>query len=259
MTRTPDNSAVLRVARRLDREETAEHLLTVKCFKKSARPQSMRKPYNRLDPSERQVRVVVRDVDDNAPTFPAARANLTLGVRLNVPVDTSLVTLEAEDADADAAPMRYWLADVAFHPMQGQAGPTAEQVRAVFRLDEKTGELRTATAMHQYVDGHFALRVAATNVPDGNSSHRRANASVKVEVTLQYASRFYRFRTVHTASWLSDSTSFLRMCLLGLRRARPRVAEICLQQATIRRTARATRIPAPGGESPAAAGPAQRV
>lgn len=47
MSRTADNAAVIKVARRLDREEAAEHLLTVKCFKKSARPQSLRKPYSR--------------------------------------------------------------------------------------------------------------------------------------------------------------------------------------------------------------------
>ncbi|KAE8743505.1 hypothetical protein FOCC_FOCC010892 [Frankliniella occidentalis] len=200
ISRTPENGAVIRVARRLDREEAAEHLLTVKCFKKSARPQSMRKPYNRQDPSERQVRVQVRDIDDNAPTFPAGKANQTLGVRLNVPVDTSLLTLEAEDADADSAPMHYWLAGATFHPMhpaavpagrgRGRAGhgPAAstaaavEQVQGVFRLDADSGELRTAAGMQQFVDGYFTLSVAASNTPEGNSSSRRANATVKVFV-----------------------------------------------------------------------------
>ncbi|KAJ1528348.1 hypothetical protein ONE63_006768 [Megalurothrips usitatus] len=189
VSRTPENGAVIRVARRLDREEAAEHLITVKCFKKSARPQSMRKPYNRQDPSERQVRVVVLDIDDNPPTFAKDKANLTLGVRLNVPVDTSLLTVEAEDADADSAPMRYWLAGATFHPLHGAAlplSPSPEQVQGVFRLDADTGELRTAAGMQQFVDGYFTLNVAATNIPEGNSSSssssRRANATVKVFV-----------------------------------------------------------------------------
>jgi hypothetical protein len=44
---TSDNKGMITVAKRLDREAVSEHLLTVKCFKKSARPQSLRKHYNR--------------------------------------------------------------------------------------------------------------------------------------------------------------------------------------------------------------------
>jgi hypothetical protein len=43
----PDNKGMITVAKRIDREAASEHLLTVKCFKKSARPHSLRKQYNR--------------------------------------------------------------------------------------------------------------------------------------------------------------------------------------------------------------------
>jgi hypothetical protein len=45
--RTSDNKGMITVAKRIDREAASEHLLTVKCFKKSARPHSFRKQYNR--------------------------------------------------------------------------------------------------------------------------------------------------------------------------------------------------------------------
>lgn len=135
------------------------------------------------DPSERQVRVVVRDIDDNVPAF--TKDNMTLGVRLNVPIDTSLLTLEAVDVDADSAPMRYSLAAASFHALPASSGAAGadldEQARGVFRLDAETGELRTAASMQQFVDGYFTLRVAATNTPDQEANNtRRANATVKV-------------------------------------------------------------------------------
>lgn len=132
------------------------------------------------------MRVVVRDIDDNVPAF--SKRNITLGVRLNVPIDTSLLTLEAVDADADSEAMRYWLAGASFHPLTTPASHAAdlapgldELVQGVFRLDAETGELRTAASMQQFVDGYFTLRVAAANVhgPEANNT-RRANATVKV-------------------------------------------------------------------------------
>jgi hypothetical protein len=47
INRTSDNKGMITVAKRIDREAASEHLLTVKCFKMSARPHSLRKQYNR--------------------------------------------------------------------------------------------------------------------------------------------------------------------------------------------------------------------
>lgn len=199
------------------------------------------------------MRVVVRDIDDNAPAFPAARANLTLGVRLNVPVDTSLVTLEAEDADADSAPMRYWLSATAFQPLlesRAAFSHTPEQVKSVFRLDESTGELRTAQGMQQFVDGYFTLQVAATNTPDGNTTTKRANATVKVR-SAQQEQVGSPIRSIANLTEPHMSA--------GVRRSRPRPAQVRVHQAAVRRATLAARVPAPGGKGPAAPGAAQRV
>lgn len=51
INRTADNKGMITVAKRIDREAGSEHLLTVKCFKKSTKPYSLRKQYNRQVPA----------------------------------------------------------------------------------------------------------------------------------------------------------------------------------------------------------------
>lgn len=45
--RLENNSALINITGRIDRESNGEHLITVKCFKFSATPQSLRKMYNK--------------------------------------------------------------------------------------------------------------------------------------------------------------------------------------------------------------------
>lgn len=56
---------------------------------------------------------MVEDIDDHLPEFDQQQ-NLTLGIRLNVPAYTSLITVHATDEDSDSGPMNYTLYDVAF-------------------------------------------------------------------------------------------------------------------------------------------------
>ncbi|KDR10809.1 Cadherin-23 [Zootermopsis nevadensis] len=173
---TSDNKGMITVAKRLDREAASEHLITVKCFKKSSRPRSLRKQYNRQDPSERQVRIIVLDIDDNKPVF--TKENITIGVRLNVPVDKK----EANDIDSDAQPITYSLVNSTFFslaPSIIDTVPVSANHSAVFRLDNKTGELRTASSMVGFVDGFFELDVTANN---SEFSGREVNTTVKIFV-----------------------------------------------------------------------------
>lgn len=91
------------------------------------------------------------------------------GVRVNVPVDTLLLTLSATDVDADAAPVFYHLESMQFsRPLSPLLNGTQ------FSLDNVTGELHTATHMTPFSDGHFTLKVFA------NNSQERSYATIKV-------------------------------------------------------------------------------
>lgn len=79
IARTEENVGVIRTAGRLDREKVKSHLLTVKCYKMAEDGKKLNyiRPYNRQDPSERQVLIAVEDIDDNNPKF--QKNNLTIG------------------------------------------------------------------------------------------------------------------------------------------------------------------------------------
>ncbi|XP_063220299.1 cadherin EGF LAG seven-pass G-type receptor 3 isoform X2 [Bacillus rossius redtenbacheri] len=178
--RTDDNKGVISVARRVDRETAAEHMLTVKCFKLFSPPPSYRKQYSKQDPSEQQVKIIVQDIDDNKPEF--IKENITVGVRLNVPVDTTLLTLEVVDKDSSALPVSYKLVNTTFFSLSPSVidtvlVPTNNSI--VFQLDEQTGELRTAGSMLSFVDGYFEMKVTANN---SDQPGREANTTVKIFV-----------------------------------------------------------------------------
>ena len=92
------NNGVIRTVSRLDREASSHDgggvfLLTIKCFRPYQR--QLKSDHKKYDPSqldEIQVRIVVLDIDDNAPKF--ANSNITLGVRVNAPVYTEITTLK---------------------------------------------------------------------------------------------------------------------------------------------------------------------
>lgn len=161
VNRLENNSAVIKSAGRLDRETVDRHLLTIKCFKYSTkRSEILPKPYNRQDPSERQVLIRILDIDDNRPKF--KKENVTLGVRLNVPIDTSLVTLEATDEDSDALPINYSIGTVSFSSLVDPA-ISQQEIPSQFSLNSETGELRTTGSMAGYADGYMKIPVYANN------------------------------------------------------------------------------------------------
>lgn len=135
--RLKNNSAVIKLAGRVDREVADKHLLTVKCIKFSdKKSQVAPKPYNRQDPSQRQIMVVVNDIDDNKPQF--RKSNITIGVRLNVPIDTSLITLEAVDLDANDPPINYTMGEVSFISLVDPA-ISRKNITSYISLNPKTG------------------------------------------------------------------------------------------------------------------------
>ncbi|KAL2722130.1 protocadherin-like wing polarity protein stan isoform X1 [Vespula maculifrons] len=173
--RLQNNSAVIRSNGRLDRESIERHLLTVKCFKySSSKSDVVPKPYNRQDPSERQVLIKILDIDDNRPKF--KKDNITLGVRLNVPIDTSLITLEAYDADSAALPINYYMSNVSFLSLVDPS-MSSWVTPSRLSLNSQTGELRTIGSMSGYADGYMELVVTANN---SAISGRETNITLRI-------------------------------------------------------------------------------
>ncbi|KAG7208603.1 hypothetical protein KM043_014812 [Ampulex compressa] len=173
--RLENNSALIKSNGRLDRELADRHLLTVKCFKYSTRKTDVvPKPYNRQDPSERQVLVRVLDIDDNKPRF--RKENVTLGVRLNVPIDTSLITLEAYDVDSDALPIGYRMGKAAFASLVDPS-MSRREIPSNLALNPQTGELRTTGSMSGYADGFMEIIVTANN---SRELGRETNVTVRI-------------------------------------------------------------------------------
>ncbi|XP_011302373.1 cadherin EGF LAG seven-pass G-type receptor 2 [Fopius arisanus] len=159
--RLENNSAIIRSAGRLDREIVDRHLLTVKCFKYPVMlPDVIPRRYNRQDPSERQFLVRVIDVDDNKPQF--RKDNITIGVRLNVPIDTSLITLEAYDEDVDALPINYVMGKVSFTSL-AEPSMSKKGIPSYLALNPQSGELRTTGSMASFADGFMEIPITANN------------------------------------------------------------------------------------------------
>ncbi|XP_059061390.1 cadherin-23 [Achroia grisella] len=161
LERTNNSKAVIRVAARLDREAISKELITVKCFKYNTKPK-LNIAYNRLDPSEIQILIKVLDIDDHLPQFESA--NLTIGVRLNVPVDTNVATVRAADEDPDALPIHYKVVNMSFEsPIKTKS---VNNITNVIVLNNVTGELKIMKNLIHYADGIFRLVVRANNSED---------------------------------------------------------------------------------------------
>ncbi|XP_063973499.1 cadherin-23 isoform X2 [Diachasmimorpha longicaudata] len=159
--RLENNSAVIKSAGRLDRETADRHLLTIKCYKYPVKLSDViPKRYNRQDPSERQFLVKITDIDDNKPKF--RKDNITIGVRLNVPIDTSLITLEAYDEDIDAFVINYIMGKVSFTSL-AEPSMSKKGIPSYLSLNPQSGEIRTIGSMASFADGFMEIPITANN------------------------------------------------------------------------------------------------
>ncbi|CAG5042617.1 unnamed protein product [Parnassius apollo] len=161
LERTNDSKALIIAAARLDRESVSRLLLTIKCFKYDTTPK-LNKSYNRLDPSEIQVLVKILDIDDHLPDF--GSQNLTVGIRLNVPVDTVVATVRAVDKDPDALSIDYRIVNMSFEsPIKSKSLLLLNNLTDVMVLDNVTGDLKIMKNLLHYADGIFRLVIRANN------------------------------------------------------------------------------------------------
>lgn len=215
LERTNESVAVIKAAGRIDREAHARHLLTVKCFKLGTTPKH-KKGYNRLDQSEIQVLIKINDIDDHLPEFESA--NLTIGVRLNVAIDTVITTVKAIDKDPESLPIDYRIVNVTFDsPIKSK---NDNNLTEVMSLNNVTGELRIMKNLIHYADGTFRLTIRANNSQDNDRF-----GDILVEVVIVRARELLRLVwdgsgiSRHARSQLSSLKSELASAMLtqGLR------------------------------------------
>lgn len=177
--RTENNTAIIRSTQRLDREQNAFFLLTIKCFKYGTKHSMIdRKTYSNQDLSEIQILIRIVDIDDHLPEF--LDKHPTVGVRLNVPIDYPLLTVTAFDLDPDALPIFYQIVNTTFVPQfYKRDNATLSDVQDIFILNNGTGEIRTGKSIADFVDGYFEIIIRANN---SNSLRRVRHNKVKVYV-----------------------------------------------------------------------------
>ncbi|XP_047515658.1 cadherin-23 [Pieris napi] len=174
LERTNNSEALVKAGARLDRESLARILITIKCFKLGSKPRFTRS-YNRLDPSEVQVAIKVLDVDDHLPQFETT--NMTIGVRLNVAIDTTIAIAKAIDKDPDALPIDYSVVNVRFEsPIKSKS---LDNITDVIVINNSSGEMRIMKNLIHYADGIFKLTVRANN---SNETDRFSDLHVEVVV-----------------------------------------------------------------------------
>lgn len=164
VTRTEDNSFMLRTKAKLDRESVEFYLLTIKCFKLGTPNTYLfsNLPFDRDDPSQMQIRIKLIDVDDHLPEFETKSP--AIGVRSNVAIDEVIIRSKAVDIDPEALPISYSIKDIAFVAQYYKRdNETNANLTLLFQMNNATGEIRTARGLSHFVDGYFEITVRANN------------------------------------------------------------------------------------------------
>jgi protocadherin Fat 1/2/3 len=147
------NTGELRVAAPLDRETTPEYTLNITAYDRGQPPKS----------ASRLVRVVLVDVNDNAPKF--VKSSFSFFFPENTMRGTTVVALNATDPDAGA---------------NGRVTYSLDTDTADFALDTTTGLLSVARPLDREAVEYYDLRVRAVDgSPDAPMS---SVAAVRVRV-----------------------------------------------------------------------------
>ncbi|XP_050735767.1 cadherin-23-like [Eriocheir sinensis] len=182
INRTFDNRGMIFVSKRIDREEVDSVTLTLLCGKLGRRmPAKME--YDHANPAMMQVRIMIRDLDDNKPAF--LKKEMTTGVRVDAALQTEVLKLRAEDKDPTALPIRYGLHNISFSHLEDTVELLPEgEVNAtgVFLLEESTGVLRTNAPLTRYTHGFFTAFVTASSSLYNTPSDEPAVAKVMIYV-----------------------------------------------------------------------------
>lgn len=96
------------------------------------------------------------------------------GVRVSVPLDTLVATIQATDVDSSAEPITYHITNLTY---AYRSEAPREMKKWPFFLDQSNGQIRTTSSMASYAEGHFDIVVAAIN---SDVPGRHSNATTRV-------------------------------------------------------------------------------
>jgi hypothetical protein len=136
------------------------------------------------------IRVLIGDVNDNAPVFGDVASSLLVRVAENGPAGEELIRLHATDVDAGSnGEVRYHL----------NPADSDNSIRSLIGVDESTGAVRTVAPLDRE-----ATPVLEFNVLAVDNGRPRQSASIRVKVIVldldderpTFTERFYSFSTV---------------------------------------------------------------
>ena len=162
--RNENNTAIIKTTQPIDREVVDSFTLTIKCLKLGEPSYAfLGDPYDRYDLSLLRIVINIIDIDDNLPTF--EHEGMTVGIRINVPIDSKITTIHATDLDAEAEPIILSIENVTFVPQfyKRTTNVKTTSLENLFTLNNRTGELRTGGSFANYVDGYFNMKIRANN------------------------------------------------------------------------------------------------
>lgn len=173
--RTDDNRGVIVVNGKIDHEQQQSYNLLIRAS--NSAEDSTTKKNNAYDPSNLsmvRLHINVTDIDDSPMKF--LLGNEVLGVRLSVPRQSIVTTVQAVDPDVSDNPIQYHIKKITFKKKDGQVLSLANNV---FILDKSAGNLKTGQSLIGYEDGTFHVVVSAFSI---NNPSNTAETELKVQV-----------------------------------------------------------------------------
>lgn len=200
--RTNESVALIRTNRPIDRELIDSYILTIKCIKyvdKNTHSNQLQninnkdddeennnnndndendnihykqsntiseQHYDRYDLSQIRIKIIIMDIDDNLPEF--EYKTYSIGIRINIPIDTIITKINVIDHDAESLPINLAIENITFVPQYYKRTRPIQMdiIKNLFILNNHTGELSAGSTFGDYVDGYFQLYISANNSID---------------------------------------------------------------------------------------------
>ncbi|XP_053214575.1 cadherin-23-like [Panonychus citri] len=197
---TVNNSGQIKIGKRLDREAIEMITLVVQArpslkYRKlggneGRKLKATSSSYNPNDLSQVEIKIILKDIDDNPPKF--SQDYFLTGIRWDTPVHSDLLTFNALDPDptdsiSNGNTIEYSIGSAIFI----NGNKVTPNMSHVFDLGRTNGILRNDMTLKSFVGGYFLLTVDAITIhPDQTKS---ASSSVPVRILIIREKDFVKF------------------------------------------------------------------